>query len=445
MNITSTRTTRRLPSILLCGSLLLCFAACTKPKFKQLVVSNLNHDSVTVDYSFKSWFSKADPEEVILTLIIPSTHRKYRLESPSILRRNIVSIPDKEIGSEETMYLKVSAKFGSDHWIHDSALLRSSKKYLKVLPIVSFEQGREPTVLFRTTLTRKIYGTPYLSQRVQSITPGYKGLGVVDLYINGSESPETYYASTNSTFSPYLSLKEQDKEQLDLRVRRSFVLGNGLNLNYNTRVWWNNLSWSDNKRTVKWERPSTITMLNNYKHESSVGSFQAKYYSFFCPGNKLGVVTFKEFSGKDGLRVETYSDPDFRYRTNSSERSNVIFNKYVNETVYIKVLNVGTGERGDYKLNTHIVDYQSIEANAMINQIGISIIAWLLDTDANNVSRAMDIANSILNHESIDGSVKRFLVGEFKRQLSEISGGNFVTDIAAEAIPEIARQIYYYY
>lgn len=418
-------------------------SSCSKVEITNLTVTKENHDFIKVHYNFKKGSSVVFPTEEKIEILVPSERKSYPISKPISTLNNKVLLPDKEVGSNIQMYVKVCGKFEKETWVCDSFPIRSSKKYLEAVSQVDFSNLNYPKIQITPLLYREKYGSGGIGKtQRESILPKNTVNGIFKVYINNSTSAISLYGSENGSS---LTFDDSDITHLKEEMKTRYLYDNSLQITYNSFLTWNNLTYSIPLKRQDISRPDLIHMGDDYYHKTTLDPLEANYYSFYNFGTKLGVVTFKEFSGIPYLMVEVYSDSEFTNLIASSEESNVLFDKFSNQYLYVKVLNTGTIYSGEYKLNTHMVDYQAIEARALGNRALAELLAWITDTDANTVSRFMDIFNSIVNDESLDQATKRFLYGEFKRQLSLAAGGNFLTDVSTDALPDIGLEIYKYY
>ncbi len=396
-----------------------------------------------VHYSFKKGSSVVFPTEKKIEILVPSERKSYPIATPISIQNNKVSIPDKEVGSNVQMFVKVCCKFEKGTWVCDSVPIRSSKKYLEAVSQVDFSNLNYPNIQVTPLLYRQKYGSTGIEKTHRElIFPKHGVNGIFKVYINDSTSPISLYGIENGV---ELAFDDSDITHLKRELKTRYLYDNSLQINHSSFLSWNNLTLSIPLKRQYIARPDLIDMDDDNYHKTTLGSLEANYYSFYNFGTKLGVVTFKEISGNPYLIIEVYSDSQFTNLIASSEESNVLFDKFSNQFFYVKVLNTGSIYSGEYKLITHMVDYQAIEARALGNRALAELLAWITDTDANTVSRFMDIFSSIVNDESLDQATKRFLYGEFKRQLSLAAGGNFLTDVSSDALPDIGLEIYKYY
>ena len=414
--------------------------SCAKEEITDFNLNKIDHDSAQITYTFKKGKRTVTPPEEVVIIEIPSEGTYF----PGYIKNNILTLPDEEVGNNVEMKVKVCGIFKKENWVCDSLSLRSSKKTLTAASTANFSNLNNPYISIVPVLSREKFGNHNYGDKYEVIEKIDRPSGLVNIYLNSSSETHQLYDEKKGLFGVW-SFSESDLKKLSLAMKEHYMNDDHLQISYNSIMSWKNLTYTAPLNSQYIGRPSLIEMKDNFYHQPTISPLEAKYYSFYNYGSKLGVVTFKEFLATPYLKVEVYSDSNFSNLMASSEESNVLFDAFSNEYIYIKVSNTGRSYDGQYKLNTHMVDYISIAADAAADRVLLELAAWVLDTDTNSLSRLLDVFNSIVNTESLDQATERYLYSELKRQLSKAAGGNFASDVGASALPDIGRAIYKYY
>ncbi len=422
--------------LLLC---ILIFASC-KTEIKNLSYNQNNYDSCSIDLDYIRNGKKVKPIREIITVKVPSTDYLSRKST----RKNVI-LPDKEIGSNVPIVLKVCGEYKKGKYVCDSIIRYSSNKSLKIEPLISFRDRNNPSIYIRTDLYRNKYNSS-TEEFAQSI---FNATGTIDIQFNGKTSSESLPIKSGYNYSDIFTLKRFQTNTLQFTtlkndIKKAFSKKGELELTYDIKFDWKGESFR--KSSSQHLEAPIIEINENYYYTGELQEYDSRFYKYYNYGSRLGVITFKERSSDSKLQVEVYTDSDFTQLASSSLKSNVLFDSYHNQYLYIKVFNNGPvfGSGHQYMVGAHSVDHQKIMQNKSGERAFYEFLGWIFDTDANNVTRTVEIASIFLDdNTSLDTGVSNFLGNEFKRQISNSLGGNFATDVGVEVTAEIGERVYH--
>lgn len=411
-------------------------------KIENLYFTQYSYDRCSFKLDYVKNGKNVYPIREIITVKVPSEdylNRGYNRDS--------IILPDKEIGSNKEIIVKICAEYESGKYLCDSVIRYSSRKSLKIIPDIDFSNLSNPKIIIKTDLYRSRFNTSGSELAIRNVNckgflnfkyDGMLFLGGLPVKngINHKNFWRTESFSGNNKLDHTITKVKND-------IKKAFNRHGKLYINYEVKMQWKDQTFYENTSQIL---VATFREMKNYDYlRGRLNYNEATFFKYYNRGNTIGAVTFKEEKENSGLEVSVFTDNALTNLVANSLTSNVLFDRYLNQYLYVKVenkkLSFGLGDK--YLLAVHTVDYNKIAEETAGKRSFYEFVGWITDSDPNNIARFIEIAPIFLGNGNFEDQVAHFLGNEFKRQISSSLGGNFATDFGVDTVAEIGNQTYW--